>query len=178
MANGGFFLANLLSCFHPIPLTLTTPVELRPYGWTTADLWCAPLITGLYALLTHAQPFWGELHEMIAIILGANAQGCVMNGGKLAGGCVVESVDEGSARAICALILSGLFVGRTAKNFAGELKWGWKTSPVMKGKSLLATSAEGCVEIFDRWLSRQDTIVTSRICSGWKGISLTTTFHN
>jgi hypothetical protein len=142
MANGGFFLANLLSCLHPTPLTLTTPAELLPYGWTAADLWCAPLMTGIYALLTHAQPFWGELHDIIATVLGANAHACEMNGEKLGGGCVVErveKVDEDSARAICALILCGLFVGRTVKNFSGELKWARKTAPVTKGRYFLAS---------------------------------------
>jgi hypothetical protein len=140
MANGGFFLANLLSCLHPTSLTLTTPPELLPYGWTAADIWCAPLITGIYALLTHAQPFWGELHEMIAVILGTSAQGCVTNGDDF-GVCVVDNakkLDADSARAICAVILSGLFVGRTVKNFARELKLARKTAPVAKGKYFFA----------------------------------------
>ena len=58
IANAGFFAVNLFSFLQPYALTLTTPPEMQPLGWSTTDLWCAPLITGLYATLTHAQPFW------------------------------------------------------------------------------------------------------------------------
>ncbi|KAG7086486.1 hypothetical protein E1B28_002436 [Marasmius oreades] len=111
-ANGGFFLTNMLSFMNPTPITLTTPPELQPYGWTTVDLWCAPLITGLYALLTHAQPFWAEMHTVISTMLGAG------NGEK-----PVEAVDPETARAACAMILAFLFTTRTMKNFSGV----WQT---------------------------------------------------
>ncbi|KAL5533496.1 hypothetical protein ACEPAF_5272 [Sanghuangporus sanghuang] len=71
-ANTGFFLINLFSMLNPTGWSLVTPAELRPYGWTTVDLWCAPLTTGLYALLTHAQPFWAELHGVLVQIFGAD----------------------------------------------------------------------------------------------------------
>ncbi|KAK0458534.1 uncharacterized protein EV420DRAFT_1542954 [Desarmillaria tabescens] len=106
-ANGGFFLTNLFSFIHPTPLMLQTPPELLPYGWTTADLWCAPAITGLYALLTHVQPFWAEAHTFIVDLL---------NGG-IVSGKAVEPVDNDTARAVCAVLLAGLFAGRTVKNF-------------------------------------------------------------
>lgn len=105
-ANGGFFFTNLFSFLNPTPLALQTPPELQPYGWTTADLWCAPLITGLYALLTHAQPFWADAHALLA---GA--------GGNISSKSTVEPVDSETARALCAMLLAALFVGRTAKNF-------------------------------------------------------------
>ncbi|KAF8894763.1 hypothetical protein BD779DRAFT_1502799 [Infundibulicybe gibba] len=105
-ANGGFFLTNLFSFLNPTPLTVQTPPELQAYGWTTADLWCAPLATGLYALLTHAQPFWGDAHSLIVALLGG-----AYNGKE------VEAVDPEVARAVCALLLSTIFLGRTAKNF-------------------------------------------------------------
>lgn len=89
---------------EPTPLTLTTPDELKPYGWTTTDIWSAPFITGLYALLTHAQPFWAELHSVISAALGG-------------AGSKVDPMDAESARALCALILAALFSTRTAKNF-------------------------------------------------------------
>ncbi|KAJ7632981.1 hypothetical protein FB45DRAFT_745575 [Roridomyces roridus] len=109
-ANGGFFLTNLFSFMNPTPLALQTPPELQPYGWTATDLWCAPLITGLYALLTHAQPFWADLHNVLAGMLGASvsAKG-------------IEAVDPETARALCTVVLMGLFVTRTVKNFAPEL---------------------------------------------------------
>ena len=104
IANGGFFIASMFSFLEPTPLNLTTPAQLKPYGWTATDLWCAPLITGLYGLLTHAQPFWAELHSVISTVLGGT-------------GDKVEPLDPESARAICALILAGIFSTRTAKNF-------------------------------------------------------------
>src|ERR1700760_827331 len=72
-ANGGFFLANLLSFLEPTSLSLQTPPEIQPYGWTNTDIWCAPMITGLYALLTHAQPFWANVHGMLYQSFGMTA---------------------------------------------------------------------------------------------------------
>jgi hypothetical protein len=106
VANGGFFFTNLFSFLQPTSLSLTTPPELQPYGWTTTDLWCAPTITGLYALMTHAQPFWAELHSILSEVLGTTSLGEP-----------VKPLDPETARAVCALILSGLFVTRAGKNF-------------------------------------------------------------
>ncbi|KAJ2913573.1 hypothetical protein MD484_g6841, partial [Candolleomyces efflorescens] len=108
-ANAGFFFVNLFSFLNPTSLSIQTPPELQPYGWTTTDLWCAPAGTAIYALLTHAQPFWADLHTLIYELLsGSQAQ---------AQGKPVEPVDAETARAICAVLLSGLFLGKTAKNF-------------------------------------------------------------
>jgi len=104
----------MLSFFHPTPLTLTTPPELRPYGWTTTDLWCAPLITGLYALLTHTQPFWADFHVLIVgLFWGLFDE----RGSKF----TIEAVDPEIARAICTLVLIGMFATRAVKNFARPL---------------------------------------------------------
>ncbi|GBE82754.1 hypothetical protein BKA93DRAFT_763979 [Sparassis latifolia] len=103
-ANGGFFFINLFSFLHPYALTLTTPAELLPYGWTTADLWCAPLITGLYALLTHAQPFWANVHAAAAGALGAP-------------GPSADPVDPEVARALCAAVLATVFAARTYRTY-------------------------------------------------------------
>jgi hypothetical protein len=102
----------MFSFLHPTALTLTTPAELRPYGWTTTDIWCAPLVTALYALLTHAQPFWADLHVLIIELLGGDL---VKKGSKF----TAVAVDPEVARAICTLVLVGLFTTRTVKNFAG-----------------------------------------------------------
>ncbi|KAH7914047.1 hypothetical protein BJ138DRAFT_1057715 [Hygrophoropsis aurantiaca] len=118
ITNGGFFITNLVSFLHPTPLALATPAELQPYGWTTTDLWSAPLVTGLYALLTHAQPFWGELHSVLSGILGGGVE-------------KVEAMDNESARAICALVLAGMFATRTAKNFG----YAWKSNVSEKMKT-------------------------------------------
>ncbi|KAI0831658.1 hypothetical protein BC628DRAFT_1415182 [Trametes gibbosa] len=103
-ANAGFFFTNLFSFFQPYALTLTTPSEFLPYGWTTTDLWCAPLVTGLYALLTHAQPFWADAHRVAL--------------GWLGGADKAAAVDPETARALCALVLAGLFATRAVRNFA------------------------------------------------------------
>ncbi|KAG0706509.1 hypothetical protein DFH29DRAFT_824746 [Suillus ampliporus] len=117
IANGGFFITSMFSFLEPTPLTLTTPAALKSYGWTATDLWCAPFITGLYALLTHAQPFWAEFHSVISTVLGST-------------GDKVEPMDPESARAFCALILVGMFSTRTAKNFGLV----WKRSVTKKVK--------------------------------------------
>ncbi|KAL1947262.1 hypothetical protein VTO73DRAFT_14223 [Trametes versicolor] len=106
-ANAGFFFTNLFSFFQPYALTLTTPTEFLPYGWTTTDLWCAPLITGLYAFLTHAQPFWADAHYVALGWLGGSADGVEK----------IAAVDPETARAVCALVLAGLFTTRAVKTF-------------------------------------------------------------
>ena len=103
ITNGGVFLANLANLLHPTPLTLTTPAELQPYGWTTTDLWSAPLVTAIYATLTHPQPFWADLHAVLAGVLG--------------GGAGAAPLDPETARAACALVLAVLFASRTARTF-------------------------------------------------------------
>jgi len=108
--NAGFFAVNMLSFLHPTPLTLTTPTELLPYGWTTTDLWSAPLITGLYALLTHAQPFWANAHASILGWIGSTS------------GKEMEPVDYETARAACAVVLMVLFSTRAINNFGGLQK--------------------------------------------------------
>jgi len=119
IANGGFFMVNLFSFLNPTALSVQTPPELQPYGWTTVDIWAAPVITGLYALLTHAQPFWADLHSVLSGVLGSTSVGEP-----------VKPLDPESARVVCAFILTGLFAGRTAKNFGL-----WKSgNSVKKGK--------------------------------------------
>ncbi|KAF8205759.1 hypothetical protein K438DRAFT_1715522 [Mycena galopus ATCC 62051] len=128
-ANGGFFLTNLLSFLNPTPIAVQTPPELEPYGWTATDLWCAPLVTGIYALLTHAQPFWADLHTVLSGILG---------GGAATKSGTVEALDTDSARAVCVVILTTLFVTRTVKNFAPEV-WKGAVGPVKRtGEKLKA----------------------------------------
>ncbi|KAH9842957.1 uncharacterized protein C8Q71DRAFT_720352 [Rhodofomes roseus] len=110
-ANGGFFIVNTMSFLQPYALTLTTPAEMLPWGWTTTDLWAAPFITGLYALLTHAQPFWADAHTVTLGWLGNSASEVAK----------VQPVDPEYARALCAVVLMGLFSKRVATNF-GALK--------------------------------------------------------
>jgi len=105
-ANAGFFVLNLTNFLHPTPLSLTTPSELLPYGWTAVDLWCAPLVTGIYSLLTHAQPFWGTAHAAIFGWLSSGDE-------KLA------PVDYETARAACTVVLMALFSARAVNNYGG-----------------------------------------------------------
>lgn len=107
----------MVSFLHPTPLSLTTPPELGPYGWTTTDIWCAPVITGLFALLTHAQPFWADLHVVIIQLLGGHLD--EKKDSKLY--VAAEAVDPEVARVVCALLLAGMFATRAVKNFAGPL---------------------------------------------------------
>ena len=115
MANGGFFLTHLFSFYSPAALSVQTPPELQAYGWTTTDLWCAPLVTGLYALLTHSQPPWADMHGLLAGLLGGSDQ-------------PVKPLDPELARAVCVLVLSTLFVGRTVNTFGL-----WKKAYVKPG---------------------------------------------
>ncbi|OCH90652.1 hypothetical protein OBBRIDRAFT_793093 [Obba rivulosa] len=113
ITNGGFLLVNAFSFLQPYALTFATPPELLPYGWTTTDLWCAPLVTALYALLTHAQPFWAGAHAVALGWLGAGPVGAE----------AVAAVDPESARATCAAVLAVLFTTRAYKNFgSAEIK--------------------------------------------------------
>lgn len=103
-ANIGFFILNLTNFLHPTPLTLTTPSEFLPYGWTAVDLWCAPLVTGIYSLLTHSQPFWGTAHAAIFGWLGPVGE-------------EPAPLDSETARAVCTVVLMALFSARAVKNF-------------------------------------------------------------
>ncbi|KAH9063794.1 hypothetical protein EDB83DRAFT_2383149 [Lactarius deliciosus] len=112
-ANAGPFIVNVLSLLRPTPMTLTTPPELLPYGWTATDLWIAPLATGLYATLTHAQPFFANLHALLFSFfsplglapLSSNVEGAVV------------PLDANDARAACVLVLSALFSLRAVRSF-------------------------------------------------------------
>lgn len=72
------------------------------------------MTTGLYALLTHAQPFWADLHRVIvewSIPSGAPASEKVP---------AIEPLDHDTARAVCAVFLTTLFVTRTVRNFGQD----------------------------------------------------------
>ncbi|OJA15553.1 hypothetical protein AZE42_08167 [Rhizopogon vesiculosus] len=64
IANGGFFITNMFSFLEPTPLKLTTPAELKPYGWTTTDLWALcppnarPAILGRDPRRDFNRPWW------------------------------------------------------------------------------------------------------------------------
>jgi len=108
-ANSGFFLVNLFGMLRPEGIRVSTPLELQPYGWTTVDLWCAPLATALYAYWTNAQPWWGEIH---AKMLGySHVDENVLR---------ITAVNPDTAMARCVIVLAALFAGRTWKNFGPD----------------------------------------------------------
>ena len=120
----------------PTGYFLTTPAELKAYGWTTTDVWCAPVTTALYALLTHAQPIWGVLHAVLIGLL--NGTGVTeINVEKSS----VEPMEPSEARAICAIFLSSLFLSRNVKNFGGAAFKGLfygKKKQVIRSSELLS----------------------------------------
>jgi hypothetical protein len=118
LANGGPFFASLTSILSPKPLTFTTPPELLPSGWTSTDLWVAPLATALYATLTHAQPFFASLHALLFSFfspLGLAHVSYIGAQGKLL------AVDPDTARSACVLLLGVCFITRTLKTFSTAL---------------------------------------------------------
>jgi hypothetical protein len=68
----------------------------------------------LFAFLTHAQPFWADLHVLIIQLLGGYLD--EKKDSKLY--VAAEAVDPEVARVICALVLVAMFTTRTVKNFA------------------------------------------------------------
>ncbi|THH21068.1 hypothetical protein EW146_g391 [Bondarzewia mesenterica] len=107
---------TLLLTALPSPMSITTPPELLPYGWTATDIWVAPLITGIYATLTHAQPFFATLHELLYALfapvdlVSANQKGS-------------RPTDPDTARAACVVIMSILFVTRAVRTYGGTSAW-------------------------------------------------------
>ncbi|GJJ11909.1 hypothetical protein Clacol_006147 [Clathrus columnatus] len=123
VANGGFFCVNMFSMLSPTGLSLVTPAELEPYGWTTVDLWIAPLITGLWATLTHAQPTWTQLHIMFVSFIHS------INGtqyGKTFDESTVLPWSTSDVRSLSAMIIWVCFATRTARNF-GVAWWANKS---------------------------------------------------
>ncbi|KAI6133909.1 hypothetical protein EDD17DRAFT_1829690 [Pisolithus thermaeus] len=78
--NGGFFLVNLFSLHHPTAVAV----------WTMTNLWCVLL------------PFWAGVHAVLIGLLRS-----LVDGDGLA---KLKPVDAEMARAVCALILTGLFI--------------------------------------------------------------------
>lgn len=111
---------------NPTGFSLSTPAEFQAFGWTTVDLWCAPVTTSLYALLTHAQPFWTELHALILQFVssyvpeGYHTGLGIIPGSEEKAKSEAQAVDPEIARAACAIFLMTLFMARTVRNFGGQ----------------------------------------------------------
>jgi len=119
--NGGLFISNLFSLLRPTPLEVATPPELLPYGWTATDFWSAPLVTGLYATLTHAQPFFTYLHTLLYAFFWpfglARLSDVTTKSAGSPGQRAVAPVDHETARAFCAIVLCALNVNRAMRAY-------------------------------------------------------------
>lgn len=112
------------------------------------DLWCAPTITGLYAFLTHAQPFWAEVHTVLMQLLGGSADT------KQA-----EPLDPETARALCAMVLSVMFTSRTVNNSFGSY---FKTLGQKKQGMRRCSIPQRQLTILDRRAEVEDSVNTLR----------------
>lgn len=96
----------------PHGFSLATPAELQTFGWTTLDLWVAPIATAVFALFTQpaSQPFWGQLHYYLAPYLESLDDTLRPKG----------VPDREMIRAACALGLGVAFSMRALKNYYPE----------------------------------------------------------
>jgi len=117
MANGGPFLSNLFSLVRPTPIEVATPPELLPYGWTATDFWSPMLVTGLYATLTHAQPFFTYIHTLLFTFFSPFGRTRLSEASTKSGSSanMVTPVDHETARAVCAIVLCALNVNRAMR---------------------------------------------------------------
>ena len=141
MANGGPFFTNLFSLLHPTQMQVSTPPELLPYGWTATDLWAAPLVTGLYATLTHAQPFFAYLHTLLFSFLSPLGLAYLSSASAKTDGSpnqsAVAPLEADTARAACAVVLCALYVNRAVRTYG----LGGVTTTVRKPVPVPSTSA-------------------------------------
>ncbi|KAI0279825.1 hypothetical protein BGY98DRAFT_1095902 [Russula aff. rugulosa BPL654] len=134
VANAGPFFVNIFSLLQPTPMAVITPPELLPYGWTATDLWVAPLVTGLYATLTHAQPFFAHLHALLFSFFSpfglAPLSFQYATPGSPDPEGVVIPLEAADARAVCVLVLSALFGLRAVRTFGSGIA---KSEPPLTG---------------------------------------------
>ena len=102
-------------------MTTTTPPELLPYGWTATDLWVAPLVTALYATLTHAQPFFTRLHTLLFSFFSPLGLAQLSFQHEKLGSSDVEGIvvplEADRARAVCVLVLAASFGLRAVRAY-------------------------------------------------------------
>jgi len=102
---------------------VATPPELLPYGWTATDFWAAPLVTGLYATLTHAQPFFTYLHALLYVFFVPFGLAPLSKIGLASGHQqVIAPVDHETARAVCAIVLCALNANRAMRAYGPGYK--------------------------------------------------------
>ncbi|KAF8274246.1 hypothetical protein EI94DRAFT_1562166 [Lactarius quietus] len=140
MPNGGPFFTNLFSLLHPTQMQVSTPPELLPYGWTATDLWAAPLVTGLYATLTHAQPFFTYIHTLLFSFFAPLGLAYLSDASVKTDGSpkqnAVAPLEANTARAACAVVLCALYVNRAVRTYGS----GGATTTVRKPVPVPSTS--------------------------------------
>lgn len=106
-----------------------TPPEFLPGGWRAIDLWVAPLMTGVYAFLTHAQRVWVPYHTYAIQRVGMSSMfGSIVYPESMEGidqlsepkTSFVKPMAKADARSVCALVIATLFAYRAIVNFGME----------------------------------------------------------
>ncbi|CAE6458091.1 unnamed protein product [Rhizoctonia solani] len=138
LTNGGFFFVNLLNMLDPSGWRVDrTPPEALPWGWTAVDLWTAPVVTALWASLTHwrDQSFWADMHSNY-LNLGRS--------GKLdEKPAALEAWTHSDARSLCIVILVTLFICRTWWNMGPlpSFKIKQRSTPTLSVKPSSSTTS-------------------------------------
>ncbi|KAF8325802.1 uncharacterized protein EI90DRAFT_2999708 [Cantharellus anzutake] len=115
LGNVGFFIVNVFSMLDPVGWNVNVPPELRPWGWTTMDLWIAPLGTAIYATATQSQAFWTRLPALILGILNVDPAVQSELDAKL---LTVMPLSNDDGRSVCFLVVATLFTLRALYNFS------------------------------------------------------------
>jgi len=140
LGNGGFFFVNAFSMLSPGGWSVSTPPEFKPWGWTTMDLWVAPLATAIYATATQLQPFWAQLQLLLLSALGSSIDTTVDGEEKLYGGVKPMATDD--ARTLCFVLMAALFSGRALRNFGVPSVEPSQKKTTGKTKSIAAKSKQ------------------------------------
>ncbi|KAI0045146.1 hypothetical protein FA95DRAFT_1495931 [Auriscalpium vulgare] len=122
MTNTGLFVANATGLLKPTALSLTTPPEFLPGGWAAVDLWAGPLIAGMYATLTHAQPFFADLHAVFYDFWAPLGLARLSFADGPGGTVAPLSVQD--AQAACVIVLGTIFSVKAIKTFGNQLGLG------------------------------------------------------
>lgn len=170
LTNGGFFFVNLLNMLDPRGWRVDrTPPEALPWGWTAIDLWSAPVVTALWAMLTHwrseqNQQFWTDIHASYALLTGSK--------GTTEKDIVPQAWSHEDARAGCIVVLSVLFLARTWWNIGPLPKFRTKLNP-KSAPSSPAPSSTSHIELSEA--SGISTTARRRKNKHSRGKSLTST---
>jgi hypothetical protein len=91
------------------------PAELKPGGWKAVDVWVPGLIGWIYGALTKAHPVFTQPLDQLTSLIGLQSQ--------ISAKSVVPNWQKDEAKALCAVILTGLFAMRAIYNMGGGKEW-------------------------------------------------------